>query len=389
MSIPPNLPPLFPLLSSLVNDQSSSIQIEISPFVASPSTTPPSLESAEISEISRKILKNTNKPALADKLKKVCEALQMQSPAALKTLETTYNEIPNEEKSLFITTLLKVFNGHQDQDKTSLIFSYLKHVYKELDLYFVFSKDGRTFTTKGIELLVNYLKTNKMMDSEFNCIVCDDCESFDQELEKLENAPLNSKFGFIVRCQSKESQKIAHMTGLFLQKTSIGWQALQLDAAGHESAFLPFMVLQSKMKVEIFHGGEGRQRNYTSCAIFALHDLATLSFESDIFSSLKKEGCHEMDNLSIKLDLENLPLDLIKVTENAARLNQIAKKKFASSCTPEAEQAIFFGSMAKYLIQNPSEQNPINDLIRRLHCKYEKLIVEHCFNELLPSWSNR
>ncbi len=367
-----NPPPRLSLLSLTTDDQNFISPIEIQTF-------PVALE-AKIPAIVEKALTDTGNHPLNEKLKKIARALQTHPASGQHTLEATYNEIPDNQKSLFITTLLKAFNGYQDQDKTAIIFSFLKHLHPELNQYFVFSKDGRTFTSKAIEILAGYLQANKIMDPALTCIVCDDCESFELQLDKLAEAPLNHKFGFIVRCQSKEGPKSAHVTSLFLQNLSSGWQALLLDAAGHESTILPFSSLTSKMKAKVFHGGDERQRNYTSCAVYALHDLATLSLEKDVFSSLA-EIKHKEGDCHVKLDTEYLSLEVIKVTENAAKLQEAAKKKFSFSSTSEIEQTLFWNSIDKYLVN----EKRTNDLIRRRHCKYERLMVTHFFNELFPT----
>lgn len=312
--------------------------------------------------------------ALNDKLLKLSEMISSSTPVQ-DLFFHIYDEIPSQNRSLFFSKLLKTFKGRQDHAKTAFIFDCLQTKHQELNDYFGFTKEGRVFKPQGLHFLIDYFKTKEIMAPTFSCIVCPDCEAFETELQKLEEAPLNSKFGFIIRCQNSESEAIAHMTAIYLQRTSQGWKALQLDAAGHSSATLPMLTLKSKLQVRFFQGGEKRQHNKISCAVYALYDLAKLSFEEHLFDNLEKSLKQENDDENcIQLSPSDLPLDLIKVTEQVRRMKSIVKTKFSSSSTQNEEVTVFFDSIKKYLTIENSHQ--VNDFIRTLHCKYERYITK-------------
>ncbi len=322
-----------------------------------------------------------DKVALTEKLTKLSELIRSSTPVKDLFLNT-FGEIAAQDRSLLFSKLLKIFKDRKDHAKIAFIFDCLKTKYQELNDYFEFSKEGRAFKPQSLQLLVDYLQTKKIMEPNFQCIVCKDCEDFESELQKVEKAPLNSTFGFIVRCQNSDSKPTAHMTAIYLQRTNQGWKALQLDAAGHASATLPALALKSNLKVRFFQGGEKRQSNYISCAVYALYDLAKLSFEEHVFDNLEKNLNQENhDDNCIQLSAADLTLDLIKVTEHVGRMKSTVRSKLSSSLAPEKELTVFFDSIKKYLIIEDNRQ--VNDLVRRLHFKYERYIAEKVLEKTL------
>lgn len=291
-----------------------------------------------------------------------------------------FQKVPVSNQRTFISTILKSYKLYADQKKLAVIFNQLKQIFPNLSDYLEFTDSGRVFKPKGIQVLVSYLKATGEMDHNFSCFVCGDCESFQEELYKLAKvASVGERYGFIVRCQSRSSKiPTAHVTAIYLQKTDTqdGWKVLHLDAAGHETSTLPILCLPKVLNsFRLYQGGEKRQTNSISCAVFALYDLAQLSKRSQFFEQLDQEiekNPSQLKSSTVILTSDYLPIELLKLTQNASRLKfYFLNNKFSqSNITEEIKQ------LTKYISISHKDLSEINDFPRLLHLKYERHLVD-------------
>lgn len=193
---------------------------------------------------------------------------------------------------------------------------------------------GRIISPEGMCSVVSYLQNKGSLPVDVK--VFGKRSEFKQALahlqEETENTPVGYAMGIVVKPSTTH-----HLTPLYLRKEdddtfsvficdSLG--ASSLKPGGYYEALIK-TINESRLNVgNIIVSNVSRQTDHTNCPIFSARDLAVVTRFDDIFKFLHEEGELETTVVAGKeiLVANNLPAEMMKVTQSGTKINEYVKK---------------------------------------------------------------
>ena len=225
---------------------------------------------------------------------------------------------------------------------------------------------GPILTPKGVEMIVDYLQAKGSLNME--CLVFDNTKSMRETMKKRNNDPDGTKLGILVRLHTTAGLQSAHITPYYLEKREGVWHLLRSDAANDPNEMWSSCALTGALtscKQFIVQGN--RQKDSTSCPVFALRDLCACSKHPDIIGFLENSPLLKPDEYGFnEIPAHALPMHFIKTSQNQEVID----------CYNGSEE-LNIEKHQQFITTKSGENKRVNNLIQQRALKYYSIVIQN------------
>ena len=252
---------------------------------------------------------------------------------------------------------------------------------------------------KGMELILKHLKEKKTPSLYLDDVI-EVCEGYEELNTKLKHFLLNSSLkgdvtiSFLIEnIQNKQTNRGAHITHVSVQKICEEWNVVVSDSTDYSPYINPIVDCIESISKEpeidfkikrLFLSSLSRQKDSINCSIFAIRDSVFFAnskkqSHSIPFFDLMEEKLSDVSTQKIYLKFEDLPPNLLKMTQSATTIKNYIEKKGDLLLTTKKNE-IGTESLNDYLVRH--EKDGYHQAIKRRGDKYRTIIIEELISQL-------